>query len=229
MPRKIDLDNWTPVDSTNPLKSLAHEVENQLDIIEADIDKLATRVNALPATSSSVPNTVVQNSITIGATTTAPAVGTRTAQRIESQRLGDKLKLIYKFGQLAVASGSGHYLMSLPTGVAFNTAYHPLWTGSEWAGGVSAQAPNFIIAQGGITIDGGWTNQLYVVPYDATRFRILATNNGSQGSYNYWGSGWYQLGVGSGINLQLQFEIWPTTPPAPPGPPRVGGAINPTV
>lgn len=37
MPRKIDLDNWTPIDPTNPLKSLAHEVEAQLDIIEADI------------------------------------------------------------------------------------------------------------------------------------------------------------------------------------------------
>lgn len=40
MAKRIDLDTWEPIDTTNPLKSLAHEVENQLDIIEESIAKL---------------------------------------------------------------------------------------------------------------------------------------------------------------------------------------------
>lgn len=37
MTKRIDLDTWTPSDPTNPLKSLAQEIENQLDIIEESI------------------------------------------------------------------------------------------------------------------------------------------------------------------------------------------------
>lgn len=38
--KKHDLDNWTPVDPSNPLKSLAHEVNANLDSLQADIDRL---------------------------------------------------------------------------------------------------------------------------------------------------------------------------------------------
>lgn len=54
--KRIDLDTWTPVDPTNPLKSLAHEVETQLDIIEDDIAALrkevATKVTKTTATTT---------------------------------------------------------------------------------------------------------------------------------------------------------------------------------
>lgn len=46
MAKRIDLDNWVPVDPTNPLKSLAHEVETQLDIIEADVDTITAALKA---------------------------------------------------------------------------------------------------------------------------------------------------------------------------------------
>ena len=164
-------------------------------------------------------DTTVQNSIRLSSTGVAPGTGTRTVQRLESQRISDKMKLIYKLGQTSAAAGSGDYLLTLPTGIAFDTTYHPVYTGAIWAGGVSNMAQYFIPAYGGIVIDAHWTNQIMVVPYDATRFRLVLTNNNSQTTYQFWHSGWYSTSAASGINLQLQFEIWPSTPPAPP---RVG-------
>ena len=182
---------------------------------------------------ASAANTLVQNTITLGAVTTAPGVGTRTVQRLESQQIGDKLKLIYKLGQVSSAAGSGDYLLTLPTGIAFNTTYHPVYTGAIWAGGVSNMAQYFIPCYGGIVIDSHWTNQMMVVPYDATRFRLALTNNNSQTTYQFWYSGWYATSAASGINLQLHFEIWPTTAPAPTTttttPPRMLGAMRPPV
>jgi hypothetical protein len=192
--KKHDLDNWSPSDPSNPLKSLATEINYNLDVIIA---------------SGTVPLTTVQNSITLGATTTAPAVGTRTVQRIESQIIGDKIRLTYKLGQVATAAGSGHYLISLPTGITFNTTYNPVYNGTlEWQGGVNAMAPYHIPAIGGIVIDGNWTNQTMIVPYDSTRFRILTTNNSNQGVYGFFGNGFYSTAAASGISLNLQFEIW---------------------
>ena len=197
--KKHDLVNWTPIDSTNPLKSLAYEVNLNLDAIQAAINSI---------TSGGIASTVVQNSITLGATTTAPGVGTRTVQRIEAQTIGDKVRLTYKLGQVAVSAGSGSYLLSLPTGMSFNTTYNPVWTGAEWTGGVSAVAPYHIPATGGITIDGNWTNQIIVVPYDSTRFRLMLTNNNSQQTFMFWNQGWYAASASTGIDLQLSFEIW---------------------
>lgn len=157
---------------------------------------------------SGISNTTVQNTITVGATVTAPAVGTRTVQRLESQTVGDKLRLTYRLGQVAAAPGSGDYLLSLPAGVSFNTAYNPVFAGALWTGGVNNMAQYFIPATGGMVIDANWTNQIAVVPYDATRFRIAMTNNISQNVYQVWSSAWYAANAASGWNLQLQFEIW---------------------
>ena len=40
MTKRIDLDAWTPIDPSNPLKSLAHEIETQLDIIDESIARV---------------------------------------------------------------------------------------------------------------------------------------------------------------------------------------------
>lgn len=42
--KKHDLDNWTPIDPTNPLKSLAIEVNSNFDSVQADINKLSASV-----------------------------------------------------------------------------------------------------------------------------------------------------------------------------------------
>ena len=154
-----------------------------------------------------ISNTTVQNTITLGATVTAPTTGTRTVQRIESQTVGDKIRLTYKLGFAAGNQGNGHYLLSLPTGVSFNTTYNPTYNGAAaWTGDTHGQAPNLIVTSGGIIIPGGWNNSIYVVPYDSTRFRLLLTFNGGQTTFNYWDSTYYWAAANTSLNLQ--FEIW---------------------
>ena len=195
--KKHNLDSWTPKYPNNPLASLAHEINDNLDILQAQVSALGGASNT----------TTVQNTITLGATTTAPTTGTRTVQRIESQTVGDKIRLTYKLGYASGSAGSGQYLLSLPTGVTFNTTYNPIYNGSnEWTGDVHGQAPNLIVVAGGIVIPGGWTNQIAVVPYDSTRFRLLLTYNGNQGQYAYWSNAFYA--VSSNTSLNLQFDIW---------------------
>lgn len=159
-------------------------------------------------TGPGINNTVVQNSITLGATTTAPTASTRTVQRIESQTVGDKVRLTYKFGQVSTPQGSGDYLFTLPAGMSFNSTYNPAYTGALWQGGVNPMAPYFIATSGGIVCDANWTNQIMVVPYDSTRFRLAVTNNVNQTGYGFWSSGFYATSAGSGLSVQLQFEIW---------------------
>ena len=153
-----------------------------------------------------VSGTLVQNSIVLGATITAPTGGSRTVQRIEYQTLGDGMWLTYKLGQTGATVGAGDYLLSLPTGVQFNTTANPVYTGTLWAGGCAAMAPYFVPTMGGITIPGWWSNMIMVVPYDATRFRLALTGNGDQSKYVFWSTSFYA--TNSDISLQLQFEIW---------------------
>ena len=153
-----------------------------------------------------VSSTLVQNSIVLGATITAPTGGTRTVQRIEYQTIGDGVWLTYKLGQTGATVGAGDYLLSLPTGVQFNTTANPVYTGALWAGGCATMAPYFVPTMGGITIPGWWSNMIMVVPYDATRFRLAITGNGDQSKYLFWSTSFYA--TNSDISLQLQFEIW---------------------
>lgn len=56
--KKHDLDNWTPVDPTNPLKSLAVEVNANFDSVQGDIDTINTALKAkgiISSTPSSGP------------------------------------------------------------------------------------------------------------------------------------------------------------------------------
>jgi hypothetical protein len=155
-----------------------------------------------------IGSTTVQNTITLGAVTTAPGSGTRTMQRIESQAVGDKVRLTYRLGQTQATAGSGDYLLSLPTGVAFNTSYNSLYTGVMWAGGVSAMAPYVVPATGTIVIDSNWNSAMAIVPYDSGRFRVLVAHAQNSGTYQFWSSGYFAVSSVTGIMVQLNFEIW---------------------
>lgn len=175
-----------------------------------------------------IANTVVENTIVFGSTHNQPVTGTRTVQRIETQRIGDKARITYKFGFAGGQAGTGGYLLTLPAGMAFNTTYHPVFTDNLWTGDVQNMAIYFIPATGGIAMPGHWTNQIMVLPYDATRFRLALTNNNSQTTYQVWHNGWYA--ASSNTMLNISFEIWPTTAPAPAAaPPRTLGAMRPPV
>lgn len=164
------------------------------------------------STSVGIGNTQVQKSV-IFTTTSRPPMpppmpGARSVERIEYQIVGDRVRLTYKLGMAAGSAGSGDYLLSLPTGLTFNLTYHPMYNNlvTPWDGNTNGVAPYHIVASGGIIIPGHWTNQIMVVPFDTTKFRLLCTNNNSQTTYQFWNSGWYA--VSSPISLNLQFEIW---------------------
>ena len=63
--KRIDLDNWVPTDPTNPLKSLAHEVDAQLDILEEDIEALRKEV-ATKVTQTTATTTATSGPIKVG-------------------------------------------------------------------------------------------------------------------------------------------------------------------
>lgn len=180
---------------------------------------------------SGISNTVVENTIIFGSTHNQPVTGTRTVQRIETQRIGDKARITYKFGFAGGQAGTGGYLLTLPTGMAFNTTYHPVFTDNLWTGDVQNMAIYFIPTTGGIAMPTHWSNQIMVLPYDATRFRLALTNNNSQTTYQVWHNGWYACSANTMLNIS--FEIWPAVAPtttAPPASaPRALGAMRPPV
>lgn len=179
---------------------------------------------------SGIANTVVENTIILGSTHIQPTTGTRTIQRLECQRIGDKARITYKLGYAGGQAGTGGYLLTLPTGVAFNTTYHPTFTGELWTGDVQNMAIYLIPAMGGIAMPGHWSNQIMVLPYDATRFRLALTNNNSQTTFQVWHNGWYA--ISSNTSLNITFDIWPAVAPtsAPPtSAPRTLGAMRPPV
>jgi hypothetical protein len=205
--KRIDLDKWTPVDPTNPLKSLAHEIENQLDIIEESIASITAPEQSAVA---AIAPTAVQNSIIFSCTSgggLAKPGGARTIERIESQTIGDKIRLTYKLAFAGGSIGVGQYLLSLPTGVKFNTTYHPTYTGDNpWNGDVHMMGKYHIPAVGGIVIPANWSNQIMVIPYTATTFRLLVTNNQNGSGYDWWKSNYYA--ASANLSLNIQFEIW---------------------
>ena len=65
MAKRIDLDAWEPIDTTNPLKSLAHEVDAQLDILEEEIDSLRKEV-ATKVTQTATTTTTTSGPVKVG-------------------------------------------------------------------------------------------------------------------------------------------------------------------
>ena len=161
-------------------------------------------------TGFSIGPTTVQDQIIFSCTSgggLAKPGGARTIERIESQTIGDKIRLTYKLAFAGGSIGVGHYLLSLPTGVKFNSTYHPTYTGDNaWNGDVHAMGKYHIPASGGIVIPANWSNQIMVIPYTATTFRLLVTNNQNGSGYDWWKSSYYA--ASANLSLNIQFEIW---------------------
>ena len=166
-------------------------------------------------TGTGVGTTLIQNSITLGATTTAPTGGSRTVQRIEYQTVGDGMWLTYKLGMTGATVGAGDYLLSLPTGVSFNTTNNPVFTGALWTGGVAAMAPYFIPTMGGITIPGWWSNMIGPGKgFDTDKYFVICSNvvggcrgTTGPGSINAatgcpWGLTFPSITIGDMVRLQ---------------------------
>ncbi len=106
-------------------------------------------------------------SLIIGATTTAPTLGTTTINKAQWRWVGGDMEIAYDLRQTGSGSGgSGDYLFPIPSGYSMDTNRMPgFYTGS-----------NYIPVGFGEQGDSGIA--LTVVPYDATRL-IVQRDDGS--------------------------------------------------
>lgn len=117
--------------------------------------------------------------INVGAITTPPTKGaTVTLDKVSYGRFGDIGKFRYEYQQTSAGTiGSGHYLYSLPAGLEFDptkvtfvtTAVVDLDAIDAVKAGMGVAAIR--ILAGGASGSGG-----FIIPYDATRFRVMQMN-----------------------------------------------------
>jgi hypothetical protein len=156
-------------------------------------------------TGMGVRSSLFQDSITIGATITAPVFNTITTQRISWRLIGDKWRLVYQMSWTGNGNaGSGDYLISLPVGFRFTLGgrYNNTYTGAINPANYSSIAGTLITSNGGIIENINWTTACYIIPYDITRFRLFLPY---KTLLSTWSSTTY--GVNAGL-LNLEFEIW---------------------
>jgi hypothetical protein len=149
----------------------------------------------------------IQSTITVSATTSAPALGTRSIEQINYRTMGDKRHLCYRLGWAAGTSGSGDYLYTLPSGISFNTAsgYNPTYTGTLWSPSGAAMSLYLIPVSGGIVQGSNWSTHAYVIPYSSTTFRLAFTNNNTN-SFLIHSSTW--LNFTSEGQINIEFDIF---------------------
>jgi len=125
--------------------------------------------------------------MTIGAVTTAPTKPTtRVRDKVWWARRGDSMMVRYEYEHTASAgsaAGTGDYLYTLPNSMSFDATKTEFVTAAP--SGLSL-ARYFRSGQS-IISDGSSNYEIFVVPYDATRFRlftynITGTGSGTQGS-----------------------------------------------
>ena len=156
-------------------------------------------------TGMGVRNNIVQNTITIGGTISAPVFTGIRIQQLGYRLIGDKLRITYKMGwQGGSNAGNGDYLISLPNGISFNIGgqYNAVYTGTIFPGDLSTVANALIPALGGIIERINWSTSCYVVPYNSTKFRLVLPYNGL---LQTWSS--TTFGVNNAA-FTLEVEIW---------------------
>lgn len=143
---------------------------------------------------SPVTNLSDRGVMTIGATTTAPTKGVTSLDKIRSQQIGDQGRFIYEFkNSTGSASGTGEYLVSLPSGVSFDSTKVTFYTASTFDASAGFGSVKISAKQSGQEVQGFGV----VVPYDATRFRVFLNHTNAATNIPYadiWGSA--NLGLG---------------------------------
>lgn len=154
------------------------------------------------ATASFIPTFewVDGGAITIGAVTTAPTKGTTVYDDVRYRRVNSTTwELEYNYAQSNTGgAGSGIYLWSLPSGVTWGAGV--LTTTSDT---VNTYINRSLITKGQV-FSGTGTQQrlLAVIPYDSTRFRLIASDG--TGQFSQVGSAYYALS-NSGISFKFSF------------------------
>ena len=121
--------------------------------------------------------------ITIGGVTTAPTKGTTSIDYVRYRNIGAKeYEVEYNYLQTSVGTtGTGDYLFSLPAGLQFDFTA-PGQTANT-STGYHAMKNRIASSQGDLIVPAFHSSSV-VIPYDATRFRIMNNN---------WGSNTWQI------------------------------------
>jgi hypothetical protein len=117
--------------------------------------------------------------ITIGGVTTAPTKGTISIDYVRYRNIGGKeYEVEYNFLQTtAGTTGTGDYLFSLPAGLQFDFTA-PGQTANPTSTGYNAMKNRIVSSQGDLIVSNFHSSSI-VIPYDATRFRIMNNNWGN--------------------------------------------------
>ncbi len=123
---------------------------------------------------ASLPLTSI-GAMTIGAVTTPPTKGTVAVDMVQYGRNGDMGRFIYRYKQtVAGLGGSGDYLYSLPAGLEFDPTKTIFFSGAiTTIDDLNGSHPGF--GTGQIRSGGSSGSAMYIIPYDATRFRLMTS------------------------------------------------------
>lgn len=172
-----------------------------LNSLDVDIDNVYVGAQKSLVNGAIVGPEQIQTTITIGATTTAPGKGTApTVDRIVFSRSGSRVLADYEFQMSTTGSGgSGDYLVSLPTGLSFDTNYITPFSGTL-SNGATRDAQKAYIGTGHIT-NGTDRGPVFLFAYDSNRFRAILMSTFS--AYQNWNSGFYDFGS----QISFKFKI----------------------
>ena len=149
--------------------------------------------------------------ITIGATTTAPTKGTIVTDRVMASRKGQRLNAIYQYKQSSLGTtGSGTYLITLPSGLSFDTNIITPTTTSSYTASDKERA---LVGNGQLYYSSG---QPYascsLFAYDSTRFQASCITGATANTTNAYG--WestnlpFNAGTGFTFNLDAPISGW---------------------
>lgn len=166
---------WTP--------SIAYDL-NYVVIYQGNLYRHLTTTNTATAPNTDAVNwksisslVTTQESLTITSTGTAPIKATTPINDyIFATDDGSWVTIDFEYSHTnnaGATTGSGDYLFKLPAGYAFNTSIHPVNTQATNLSGTS-EVHKVIHLSGMIQADAVYSFRNYVVPYDATHFRIIS-------------------------------------------------------
>ena len=157
-----------------------------------------------------VTDTVNAGAITIGATVTAPTKGTRTADSVSWMRIGDSAYFSYQYNQTAAGTaGSGEYLISLPSGMSFDSNKVSFYTGGlvNFSALVPYGLPDAWFGWGQ---SSGTNSYGLIIPYDSTRFRVAFEYVSASGPVAtgglFWGSSGNELSYAR-VSFNATFQV----------------------
>lgn len=140
------------------------------------------------------------DTLTIGATTTAPTKGTVVEDQCRWRRVGDSMEFHYTYYQSGAGSaGSGTYLLPLPNGVTMDTT--KALAGAAGTG-VDATALGVAYISSTGTVNTNGMTYGFVSAYDSQHLQVNGNTNTIYQGEN-WSSSWFGL---NGANVEVSFD-----------------------